>query len=118
MSFVRDFLYLHGVDLVGKLVLSGFSNGQAQLFLMETPGHVLSVLSQRDSEEAPAKNSDAGAVATVIAGLDVAGLAAKAEIEPSLANKGLKTLIPTLLAYFRDMQGGSRQSDIRFPTIH
>ena len=118
MSFLRDFLHLHGVDLVGKLVHSGFSNGQAQLFLIETPKQVLNILCEGDGKRASMLVSDDGAVATLIAGLDVRGLAAKAEIDPSLADTGLKTLIPTLLAYFRDAQGNGWRSDILFPTIH
>jgi len=117
MSLIRDFLQVHGVDLVGKLVLSGFSNGQAQVFLLETPGRVLDVLCQRSDNRKSEDASKDGTVATVIAELDVAGLAAKTEIEPSLASQGLKTLIPTLMAYFRAVQGGWR-SDIQFPTVH
>ena len=109
MSFVRDFLCRHGVDLVGKLVHSGFSNGEAQRFLKETPEQVLKVLSRPECSSASQEK--------VIEDLDIIDLAAKADIEPSMANTGLKALIPALIAYFRESQSGW-QSDVRFPTIH
>lgn len=117
MSFIHDFLHRHAVDLVGKLVHSGFSNGQAQVFLLETPGKILNVLSGPESDAVCCAAPGDGAVAMVIAGLDVPELAARAEIEPSLADSGLKTLIPTLLAFFREFQT-PRRSDVQFPTVH
>jgi len=89
MDILGTILQAKGGDLLSSLTGSGFTQEQAGKFLPEAGNSLLSILGDKGGDQ------DAD---SILGQLDIASLASKVGIDSSLAETGLKQIIPIIMS--------------------
>ena len=109
MEILKNLISEHGPSLMSTLTESGFTADQAQQFLPEAAQGISDAISGGGLSEMLSGGDLGGMASTIMSKIDVESIASKTGIDSSLANNGLTSLIPKVLAML-NTEGGSLAS--------
>lgn len=91
MKAITDLISNNSSTLISSLSNLGFSQEQAEQFLPEAGKNIMTQLTEGNID-----------TESILKNIDVAAIAEKTGIDPSLAASGVTSLIPDLLAKFKE----------------
>jgi len=106
MEILKNLISEHGPSLMSTLTESGFTAEQAQQFLPEAAQGISEAISGGGLSEMLSGGDEGGMASTIMSRIDIEGIASKVGIDSSLANNGLTSLIPKVLAMMNAEGGG------------
>ncbi len=103
MDILNDIIGEKGAEILGALTQQGFSTDNAQSFIKESGGSIMSAL---DSGKVDLSQGDIQQKASsIIDNIDIASLASKVGITSEMAQTGLGTVVPIIMSAVQDKLG-------------